>query len=224
MQGEHCLRGDRGSWTERSAGGDPEPGGKAERPGTAQRLDGDPQEPDPGNAGEGRPPRRRFLFCLGCHPSSVGITTDSGTAGPTTGCRTTTVSRTDSLRALKLIAGTEGVPGERVPWSGGAHSGSAVSPARTAPLAAKPSHPMGGRWAIASGCGSPGSICTAPSRSPRAAASSPAAMGKASPSTLSMTAAPRAAMTAVTYQDRGGSRGAFEAAGVAGCSPGHRGS
>ena len=42
--------------------GDPGPGGKAERPGTAQRLDGDPQEPDPGNAGEGRPPRRPFSF------------------------------------------------------------------------------------------------------------------------------------------------------------------
>jgi hypothetical protein len=60
MQRECRLRGDRGSWTERSAGEAPEPGGKAERPGTAQRLDGDPQGPDPGNAGEGRPPRRRF--------------------------------------------------------------------------------------------------------------------------------------------------------------------
>jgi hypothetical protein len=42
--------------------GDPEPGGKAERPGTAQRLNGDPQGPDPGNADEGRPPRRPFRF------------------------------------------------------------------------------------------------------------------------------------------------------------------
>jgi hypothetical protein len=42
--------------------GDPEPGGKAERPGTAQRLNGDPQGPDPGNTGEGRPPRRPFLL------------------------------------------------------------------------------------------------------------------------------------------------------------------
>ena len=42
--------------------GRPEPGGKAERPGTAQRLDGDPQGPDPGNAGEGRPPRRRLVL------------------------------------------------------------------------------------------------------------------------------------------------------------------
>ena len=49
--------------------GDPEPGGKAERPGTAQRLDGDPQGPDPGNAGEGRPPRRQFLFCPARRPS-----------------------------------------------------------------------------------------------------------------------------------------------------------
>jgi hypothetical protein len=43
--------------------GDPEPGGKAERPGmSAQRLNGDPQGPDPGNADEGRPPPAgRFL-------------------------------------------------------------------------------------------------------------------------------------------------------------------
>jgi hypothetical protein len=41
------------------------PGGKAERPGTAQRLNGDPQRPDPGNAGEGRPPRRPFSFLPG---------------------------------------------------------------------------------------------------------------------------------------------------------------
>src|SRR6266700_3015589 len=70
MQREHCLRGDRGSWTER-APGDPEPGGKAERPGTAQKLDGDPQGPDPGNAGEGRPPRRRFLL-PGCRSPRIG--------------------------------------------------------------------------------------------------------------------------------------------------------
>ena len=55
--------------------GDPEPGGKAERPGTAQRLNGDPQGPDPGNAGEGRPPRRPFSFCPGCRSFRVGETT-----------------------------------------------------------------------------------------------------------------------------------------------------
>src|SRR5215510_6409221 len=41
MQRKCCLRGDRGSWTERSAGR-PGPGGKDETPGTAQGLDGDP--------------------------------------------------------------------------------------------------------------------------------------------------------------------------------------
>ncbi len=75
MQRGYRLRGDRGSWTERSAGETREPGGKAERPGTAQRLNGDPQGPDPGNAGEGRPPRRPFLFYPGCRSFRVGETT-----------------------------------------------------------------------------------------------------------------------------------------------------
>ena len=51
------------------------PGGKAERPGTVQRLNGDPQGPDSGNAGEGRPPRRPFSFCPGCRSFRVGETT-----------------------------------------------------------------------------------------------------------------------------------------------------
>ena len=52
MQREYRLRGDRGSWTERSARGDPEPGGKAERPGTAQRLNGDLSRSKTGLAGD----------------------------------------------------------------------------------------------------------------------------------------------------------------------------
>src|SRR5690349_12375998 len=60
MQRECRLRGDRGSWTERSAG---ETRSREERlrGRTADRLNGDPQAPDPGNTGEGRPPRRPFL-------------------------------------------------------------------------------------------------------------------------------------------------------------------
>ena len=56
-QREHRLRGDRRSWTERSAG---ETRSREERlrGRTADRLNGDPQGPDPGNAGEGRPPPR----------------------------------------------------------------------------------------------------------------------------------------------------------------------
>jgi hypothetical protein len=60
MQPEHRLRGDRGSWTERRAG---EARSREERlrGRAADRLSGDPQGPDPGNAGEGRPPRRPFF-------------------------------------------------------------------------------------------------------------------------------------------------------------------
>jgi hypothetical protein len=92
MQREHRLRGDRGSWTGRSAG---ETRSREERlrGRTADRLDGDPQGPDPGNAGEGRPPRRPFFRPGGQRRDSgstgrnaaVGLAGQQGRSSPGSG-------------------------------------------------------------------------------------------------------------------------------------------
>ena len=99
MQHAYRLRGDRGSWTERNARGDPEPRGKAERPGTAQRLDGDPQGPDPGNAGEETTPQAVFdRAAIGHGPGSPGRERGTGRrAGD--GCHRPPY-RADSARSL----------------------------------------------------------------------------------------------------------------------------
>ena len=108
MQREYRLRGDRGSRTERECRGDPEPGGKAERPGTAQRLNGDPQDLIRAIPAKGDRPAGHFFYRPAIsHGPALPEGNQVRGAGARSGCRTG-IGSVRSLRNAfcRTISGT----------------------------------------------------------------------------------------------------------------------